>query len=299
MIMKKNLICIGIIFIVSVLHTSSQTVLMPLEPFNTNVLVHGSNAPTTVWFAPNSKPPIAWSGSGGCPVGQIGYESSWNSWWGNFVRLPQIDCSGFDTIVLSFDVTHSFFSTQTNDWCRFYMWADNGYKHNIVKILIDSVDVTHDTGINGKGFQFTELRSCSHVQVIFDISGIVNKTDILLYIEPSCNFNSSYIFRFFIDNVMVTGIGGSMVEVMEEQSQYSFSVYPNPVEDELCLVSSQDMQNLVCKLFSIQGELLLEHTISGVGHTYKLNISHLTAGFYLFSLSNIHSTIYKKQILKL
>ncbi len=186
--------------------TFPQTELSGPETFDTDILVHGASAATTVWFAPDSNDPIAHETSGGCTGGRIGYTGSWNNYWGNFVRLPETDCSTYDQLSLTFDVSHSYFASQTDDWMRFYMWADGGYEHNLVSVKIDGVDVTYDSGMNGKGFQYTESRDCASVEVIFDISAITDKTNILLYLEASCNSNNGNEFYTYFDNISVSGI---------------------------------------------------------------------------------------------
>jgi hypothetical protein len=186
--------------------TYPQTLLTGPETFDSDILVHGFTAPNNVWFAPDSNDPIVHEASGGCPGGRIGFAGSWNNFWGNFVRLPETDCSGYDAITLSFDVSHSYFASQPNDWIRFYMWADGGYEHNVVSVKIDGVDVTYDSGINGKGFQYTESRSCANVEVTFDISAIANKTNILLYLEASCGYDNGNEFYTYFDNISVSGV---------------------------------------------------------------------------------------------
>ncbi len=201
--------------------------VIAVEEFNSNILVHGASAPTNVWFAPDWNTPIAHSASGGCPGGHIGYSGNWNNYWGNFVRLPTADCSGLDQVSLTFDVSHSHFAAHTNDWCRFYIWADGGYEHNVVSVEINGVDVTYDSGVNGKGFRFTEVRSCDNVEVIFDISGIANKSDILCYIEPSCGYNNSNTFYVWFDNISLTTGGGSAdadYSIVDEGYDYEWLV---------------------------------------------------------------------------
>ena len=100
-----------------------------VENFNTDIVLHGSNQPSTVWFAPDYYSPIDYSTTKGCPGGSVGYQGSWNNYWTNFLRLPEQNCTGHDSVVLKLDVSHSYFASHTNDWCRFYIWADGEYKH--------------------------------------------------------------------------------------------------------------------------------------------------------------------------
>ncbi|MCC5924706.1 MAG: T9SS type A sorting domain-containing protein, partial [Crocinitomicaceae bacterium] len=171
------------------------------EPFDNNILVNGATAPTNVWFAPNSNPQISWQSTGGNPYGRIGFESAWNNFWGNFVRLPAVDATGLDEITLSFDVWHSWFAAHPNDRARIYLWADGAFSVPISELLIDGQNELASFGVNGLGFNFSEVRTSAEVSVKFDLTGVSDKSEILIYIEPNCGYNNSNLFSFFIDNV--------------------------------------------------------------------------------------------------
>lgn len=183
---------------------AAQTYLLGPQPFDTDFLVHGSTASTSVWFAPNYNSPIDFLSTGGCPGSCIGYSGNWNNYWGNFIRMPEVNCTGNDSVVLGFDVSHSFFSSQPNDWCRFYIWADNGYKHVVSGVKINGSNALYNSGANGKGFKFSTARNCAQVEVTFNLTSIINRSNILFYIEPSCGYNNSNTFFFRIDNLFVS-----------------------------------------------------------------------------------------------
>jgi|AntAceMinimDraft_17_1070374.scaffolds.fasta_scaffold02278_2 hypothetical protein len=180
----------------------AQTILLGPEEFNSDVIIHGSSAPTNVWFAPDYSTPIDYISSGGCTGACAGYSGSWNSYWGNFLRTPEVNCNGFDSVKLNFDISNSYFSSQPNDGVKFYMWADDGYV-NAVSVLIDSVEHGYIDG-NGIWLMFDQQRTCIHVNVIFDISLIANKSNILFYLDANCGYNNSNIYETKLDNISVT-----------------------------------------------------------------------------------------------
>ncbi len=272
-------------------------ILMPVQEFQTDILVHGTGAPTNVWFAPNFQTPIDWSSTGGCPDGRIGYTSSWNNCWRNFVRLPALNCTGSDTVVLVFDVSHSYFPAHTNDWCRFYIWADDDYKHNVVSVVIDSVDVTYDSGINGKGFKFTEIRSCAPVAVMFDISGISDKSDILFYIEASCGYNNSNLFSVWYDNMSVLGFSGGTVSVSEGGGNGNLFVYPSPVDDYLTIQTDNvQIQEHYLEVIDLHGRRVMSEMF--FGNICTINVSGLSSGFYNVVLRDRTDLVLKAGFLK-
>lgn len=182
------------------------------QPFNTNVLTTGASAPTTAWFAPNSNAAIAWSATGGNPTGRIGYSSAWNNFWGNFIRLPEVNCTGKDTVTLTFDVWNSYFASHPNDRARIYILADGAYKRPITALTINGQDKLANYGINGFGFNFDEARTAAQVEVTFDLTGIIDKSNILFYIEPDCGYNNSDVFSVYLDNIAVNAGGSALVE---------------------------------------------------------------------------------------
>jgi hypothetical protein len=282
--MKKRIfLFFGICFTISI-SIFPQVVLFGPEPFDNNPLYTGSNVPTNLWFAPSYKTPFSHFTTGGCEGGKIGYSSSWNNFWGNFVRLPEINCTNHDTIILSFDVSHSYFQNHINDWCRFYMWADNGYKHNINTVRIDGVDITHDAGINGKGFKFSELRNCKLVEVEFDITNIQNKTNILLFIEASCGYNNSNLFEIFLDNVAVSGYGNT-VNIGIANGLSALSITPTTVSNIMYINGlSKEVERYHLNIYNLSGQLVYKAVLSHNGNQTSVDIANLPEGLYFVEL---------------
>ncbi|MEI6766155.1 MAG: immunoglobulin domain-containing protein [Bacteroidota bacterium] len=187
---------------------NAQTILLGPQPFNSDVLTHGSSAPTTAWFAPSSNTAISYVASGGNPGGYAGYSSSWNSYWGNFLRLPQVNCTGRDTVVLSFDFCNSYFAAQPNDQIRFYLWDQGGsaYHNDVSSVKINGVESMVNFGANGYGFRFNVALTWARVEVKYFLSNVTNKSNVLFYIEPSCGYNNSNVYFVKFDNIQVATV---------------------------------------------------------------------------------------------
>lgn len=181
------------------------------QTFDTDVLVHGTTPTTTQYFAPSYNTPITWTASGGNPGGYIGYSASWNNYWGNFVRMPQVNCSAYDSVKLCFDMSHSYFASQPNDWIRFYIWdqGSSSYKNPVTHVKINGVESIVNFGANGFGFKFNVARTWARVEVYFSLATITNKTNILFYVEPSCAYNNSNVYFVKFDNFELDGLSGS------------------------------------------------------------------------------------------
>jgi hypothetical protein len=204
--MKTKLILILAAFSFLYFRLNAQTYLLGPQGFDTDVLIHGSTAATTVWFAPNSNTPIDYVSSGGNPGGYAGYSGSYNSWWGNFIRLPQVNCTGNDTVLLSFDISNSCYTSPGADWIRFYLWdqGSGSYKNNVSSVKINGVESIVDFTPNGFGFRFNVARTWARVDVKFFLTNVINKTNVLFYMEPNCGYNNSYSYFVKFDNIGVT-----------------------------------------------------------------------------------------------
>ncbi len=164
----------------------SQT-LLSTETFDSDILIHGSSATTTVWFAPDYYTPIDFVASGGCTGGHAGFQGSWNNYWMNFIRTPAVDCSLLDTVILTVDISNSYVTSHTNDKVYFNMWIDGGY---------------HDAVVN-QTIWFDQARDCQTIEVIYDLTPYIDKSAVLFYLNASCGYNDSQTYYVKFDNISI------------------------------------------------------------------------------------------------
>jgi hypothetical protein len=254
-----------------------QTYLLGPEPFNSDIFVHGSSAATTVWFAPNYNTPIDYVASGGNPGGYAGYSSSWNNYWGNFIRLPQVNCSGRDTVILEMDMSHSYFVAQPNDWIRFYLWdqGSGSYKNNVSSVMIDGIESIVNFGANGFGFRFNTPRTWAHIEVTFYLTNVVVKSNVLFYIEPNCYYNNSNVFFVSFDNI---GIMADPLTGIEEQKASAPAVFPNPAKDICTLTLPENTTSI--GIYTVQGSLVKSLTPEMGSHEFSISTEALSNGLY-------------------
>ena len=280
---------IVLLILVSTLTSFAQNYLLGPQEFNSDIVIHGTSAPTTSWFAPNYNSPIDFISMGNCSGSCVGYSGTWNNYWGNFLRLPEVNCIGNDTIKLAFNVSNSYFASHVNDWCRFYLWADNGYKHNVISVKINGTDVTYDSGANGKGFKFSETRVCDSVEVLFNISSIINKSNVLFYIEPSCGYNNSNNYMVKIDNVSIIGKGPSGINI---NSSSQSNVQISSSENRIIISTNQKINDL--SLYSTNGNIVY-HKSNINKNEFALDEAFLKSGIYILKLM-VNGTKYMKKI---
>ncbi len=182
----------------------SGTTIMTVQPFNSDILCHNSSGcPSNTWYAPNYNTPIDWTNSKGNPAGCVGFSGAWNNYWGNFLRLSQQNCSGLSQVVISFDMLSSYYANHPKDWIRFYLWdqGSSSYKNPVTSVKINGVESIISFGVNGFGFYFTQALNWARVEVTFDLSTVINKTNILFYLDANCYYNDSQNFFVYFDNI--------------------------------------------------------------------------------------------------
>jgi len=75
---------------------------------------------------------------------------------------------------------------------------------------------------------------------------------------------------------------------VEDNTNISFSIYPNPVQDILNLESQQPIERV--KIYNLQGQLIMEK------YTNSIDVSNLTTGLYFVQVTVNGKTITKKFI---
>lgn len=289
--MKKILLLSALLLIAFSL--KAQTYLLGPESFSSDFMIHGSTASSTVWFAPDYHTPIDWIATGGNPDGYLGYSASWNSYWGNFVRLPQVNCSGNDTVILTLDFCNSYFASNPNDWVRFYLWDQgaSAYRNNVSSIKINWVESIVNFGANGFGFRFNEARTWAHVEVKFYLTNVVDKSNVLFYIEPACQYNNSSLFAVKMDNIGI--MANPVTTAVSESRESSWKIGPLPANDRLIIHGSGPA---MAEVLDLSGRLMQQERISD--ERQVLDVSGLSVGVYLLKLTadNGNQTLYKIMI---
>ena len=83
----------------------------------------------------------------------------------------------------------------------------------------------------------------------------------------------------------------SLNEITEQQSIF---VYPNPANENLTLVFSNDLFNSSVNIYDLQGRLVFHNNL--VADKTTIDISLLTNGIYFISVSNNDKTATSKFI---
>lgn len=177
--------------------TGSGTVMLATQTFSSSVISHSGSGPQNVWWSPSTCTGGAtwnYTAASGCPAGGAQFSGNSNSWIGCFLRSPNINMNGINTVVIEMDITNA--ASGANDDLQFYCWVNGGYP-------------TLPTTVNGtstKYFYLNTAHSCTHVTVTLDLSSIPtnNRSDFLFYIQADCNQSiSCSSFNALVDNIQI------------------------------------------------------------------------------------------------
>ncbi len=175
--------------------------LQALQTFDNSSVLFTSGNPTNQWYSPSSCTTggQVWNGSNGCPGGAVGFSGSFNGFYGCYLRSPAINCGTLNTVVMTFDISNSYFATQPNDRVYFNMWAPTSGSPGGTYISASKVN-----GVTGSNLYFTAARTCEQVVVEFDLTNVTNKSAILFYLNADCAYNNSNVFSYWSDNISIT-----------------------------------------------------------------------------------------------
>ncbi len=76
-----------------------------------------------------------------------------------------------------------------------------------------------------------------------------------------------------------------------------FSIFPNPVKNELTILSNKEKENLKIKIFNIQGKLLNTQNLDFEKQA-SINVSSLANGIYFLNIEDENGSVKVKKFIK-
>lgn len=160
-----------------------------------------------------------------------------------------------------------------------------------------NVSTTNENGILGTPVVLEENFTAEFLSA-FNISGTTYKLGLCTVSSPAegaavlkipFNSSGSVIFHMIVntDEKIVTV---DLVTGMGESENEPVVIYPNPAADQLQIGGLSG--STVARIYSIHGKLLLTSYVEG--HTGTINLSDLSAGFYLIMLETNKGTVVRR-----
>lgn len=167
--------------------------LLAAEPFSSDVINNSSTPPTSGWGSPGTCGAGAWfdyNATAGCSGGG---GAKWTGTSDNFtlgcyLRTPLVNATGYSQVTLSFDMTNH---QDAGDNINFSCWSvgDNAYNGSLLTV----------NGVSASQITFSSARNCTHIDAVFSLSGITNKSQLMFYINNNGD-NDFGSYNLVIDN---------------------------------------------------------------------------------------------------
>lgn len=109
--------------------------------------------------------------------------------------------------------------------------------------------------------------------------------------EPNCIHAIDYPYTIFsgYSDVNTTAFGGYCpVAGIENQSENQISVFPNPVHDNLNIVTNAEEVSTIL-VYDVNGKIILSSVLSQ--YTTQINTSHLNNGLYFYKVLNNQNSV--------
>ncbi len=94
-----------------------------------------------------------------------------------------------------------------------------------------------------------------------------------------------------------TAIYGNAALSIYDNTLSQFTLFPNPVKNELFLSSKNTTRNLKLKIFNIEGKLLSTQTVAHQDQT-SIDVSQLVSGLYFINIEDKNGNTEVKKFIK-
>ena len=273
------------------------------EPWTTNVLDTTTAGPTNVWWSPDSSAwsPLQYSSTGGCSNGNVGFTGNYNNYWRSLLRSPAVNCNSLNQVTLQFNITNSSFPSHPGDKITFTMWAPTPSYPN--GTFINALTVN---GITGFTLPFDTVRNCDIITVVYDLSDVTDKSQILMFLNPVCPYNDANIFQVRLTNTSIgaSGLASTCSPTLNvvltgtnEIGAFDLQVYPNPFNGHFTVAMNSAFENCSAQLCDETGRKLRQFELSG-NDNFDVDAAALKPGLYFLDIMSHDRKVITKKLLK-
>lgn len=202
------------------------------------------------------------------------------------------------TIAVNTDIFAKIATSADVDWFKF----SNTTAQKNIKVVLSNLPANYDlqlydskgsllktsasTGTTNEQVTYNTTKTGTYYAKVYGVSGAAN--------------SACYTLQAVISNVNMRLAEPAEIEA-EVKQQADFRLYPNPVKDELTIEFNMEQDSRVfLSVFDIYGKLVSSETYNGLSGTnafYK-NVSDLEHGFYIVTLSDSDSILYKGKFVR-
>jgi hypothetical protein len=162
------------------------------------------------------------------------------------------------------------------DYVQLQISTDNG--NNWVAQCGNYTNLGSNTGTQPQGEPLYDGTQTAWVLEEIDLSDYLGSQILIRFRLNSDNFQTGD--GFYFDDLKVQIVSPSQLGINDVLDD-SFSVYPNPIKDQVTILSALDSYNIA--IYNLQGQLVYENnTVSG---TKNIALNQLTSGLYILKLT--------------
>ncbi len=221
--------------------------------------------------------------------------STYSQAMGNVQRLPNGNTMVDDGIEVSLDHPFDLVDSSGNKIFEIHfpdsLWSYRSFNYltlpwQLPRPQISCYSVGNQSYLDaGPGYALYKWSNGATTQVI-----PVNVADTFNVFVPIGNggFISS-------DYLIVTNILNPCGPLSENnlQDETVFSIYPNPVSDQLVIQSSSLENNCIAEIFDFTGKKILDSKMTAQGNEFTLPVSNLAPGIYLVRINGVSKKFVK------
>lgn len=259
-----------------------------------------ASIPFTQGFTINTFPPAGWNyihhnkhnkmlrstaGGFGASVGSMKMDNFYREMnitgQVDYLMTPVIDMSSASANSwLRFNVAYAKYNTSSNDALQVQVSSDCGITWTTVYYKSGTVLATAPTTTSN----FTPTSSQWRTDSV-SMSAYAGQSEVLI----SFNSISNYGNNLYVDDIFV----GDFSTGITELNTADISLYPNPADNIVNIVSANGFENGEVTIMNLLGETLLTQNIQGGQQSLLLDISSLASGYYIISVHTQNSTVTK------
>lgn len=264
--------------------TVNQNFTVTVSEYQSIVTIFDINFSTCIptgWTTYSISSDEDWScGTEELEINAYGSSAACNDW---FIS-PQFDLSTFNSSVLSFDT-----------WTQY---TDDGISSPEVKLFYST---NYDGSGNPDDFNWTQLtyyypQANSQSWTTsgnVDLSAITSSTVYLAFQYTSSGTGSASSTYWKLDNILLEADATAINSV---DNRFKFSVYPNPAQEVVNIVISDDFSNGNISIFNATGQVV--YKTNNVKSENVIDVSNFAKGIYFIEFTDNNIVDRKKLIIE-
>ncbi len=199
----------------------------------------------------------------------------------DYLITPELDFTGLNGAIMTFDVAHAEWTVAKVDTLSVYYSTDCGLNKTLLYQKWGS-----DLATSGNIFAYFTPTPSQWRNDTVNLNSLIGLNPVQLYIENiSDNGNNTYIDNINIFEYISVGV--------DENNENKITIYPNPFNHNLFIKGIEGLTSI--EMYNSIGKLVYQKTTTSTAE--NLSFEKLPAGYYLLKVTN-NDNIFTKKVMK-